>query len=84
MTVEDPAGVPFTATLEDGFTYLGVEGGGVKTDVNNDGVTDAVDVQLVVNALLGMDKYTVNADVDGNGEVDAADVQLVVNGVLGL
>lgn len=48
-------------------------------DVNGDGQATAVDLQLVINAVLGRaSTVTVNADVDGGG-VTATDVQAVVN-----
>jgi hypothetical protein len=53
-------------------------------DVNGDNAVDAVDVQLVINGVLGLDIGTVNADINGDGQVDAVDVQLVINIVLGV
>ncbi len=51
-------------------------------DINLDGRVDAVDIQLVVNAILG---YVIpyDADVDGGGGVSATDLQSVINKVLG-
>lgn len=51
-------------------------------DVNLDGRVDAVDIQLVVNAILGYD-IPYDADVDGGGGVTATDLQSVINVVLG-
>jgi hypothetical protein len=45
---------------------------------------DAVDVQLVVNAALGLDIGGLNADVNGENGVNAVDVQLVINAALGI
>lgn len=50
-------------------------------DVNGSGEINIVDVQLVVNALLGM-PIVHNADVDSSGKVDATDLQLVILAVL--
>ncbi len=48
-------------------------------DLNGDGQVNAVDLQLVINAVLGRPSTaTVDADVDGRG-VSATDVQAVVN-----
>ncbi len=48
-------------------------------DVNGDGQVNSVDLQLVINAVLGRTSaVTVDADVDGRG-VTATDVQAVVN-----
>jgi len=52
-------------------------------DVNSSGSLDAVDIQLVINAALGL---SVDYDCDLNGDdwVNAIDVQLVINAALGL
>ncbi|MCP4640709.1 MAG: hypothetical protein GY851_09765, partial [bacterium] len=50
-------------------------------DVNNDGVVNSLDVQLVVNAALGQ-TAAYDCDIDGNGDVDALDVQYVLNAEL--
>jgi hypothetical protein len=53
----------------------------IHVDVNKDDVVNAVDVQLVVNAVLGMEvPEGIEPDVDGDGDYDAVDVQLVING----
>ena len=51
-------------------------------DVNGDGVVDAIDVQLVINGVLGT-QFVPTADVNRDGVKNAIDIQLVVNGVLG-
>jgi hypothetical protein len=53
-------------------------------DVNRDGHVDALDIQLVVNSVLGIDIAPYDADVNGDGPRDAIDVQMVVNAVLGV
>ncbi len=53
-------------------------------DLDGDGAVSAVDVQLVINAALGIDVGAVDADVSGDGTVDAVDVQLVINAALGI
>ena len=50
------------------------------SDVNVDGVVDAVDVQIVVNAVLGAE-VAYDCDVDGGG-LSATDVQTVINVLL--
>jgi len=52
-------------------------------DVNNSGAVDAVDVQLVINAVLGLDVEW-NCEVNDDDLLNARDVQLVINAVLGL
>ncbi len=65
------------------------EGAGAESlaagDVNGDGKTDAIDIQAVINAVLGIDaSLTKSADVNGDAELNATDVQLVINRALGL
>jgi len=54
----------------------------LKVDTNNDGKVNSVDVQLVVQGLLGTGSPTVDADVNGDGNEDAADIQETVNYIL--
>jgi len=51
-------------------------------DLNSDGSVNAVDVQLVIDQVLGTLACT-NGDLDGDGRCDVADVQRIVNAVLG-
>jgi len=54
-------------------------------DIDMDGDVDAVDVQLVINAALGLDiDENFEPDVNGSGNVNAVDVQLVINAALGV
>jgi len=55
---------------------------GTLGDVNADGVVDATDIQLVINAALGKGAG-MPVNVNGVGGVDAIDVQLVINAALG-
>jgi hypothetical protein len=53
-------------------------------DINRDGVVDAIDVQLAINAALGLPiDPAFNADVSGDGMVNSVDIQLVINAALG-
>lgn len=52
-------------------------------DVDGNGAVNAVDIQLVINAALGLPS-TAPTDLNGDAATDAADVQLVINGALGL
>ncbi len=56
----------------------------VPGDANFDGVVEAVDVQLVVNAALGIDIGDYDADTNNDHVIDAIDVQLVINATLGI
>jgi len=72
----DAVGIDGTVTIADAAD---------PADVNSDDDVNAVDVQLVINAVLGLDidPYG-DGDVDGDGRTDAVDVQLVINAVLGV
>jgi hypothetical protein len=63
---------------------LSEQGAGDPTDINGDISIDAVDVQLVINAVLGLDIGALDADVNADASTDAIDVQLVINAVLGV
>lgn len=57
----------------------------IPGDINGDGIVNAVDVQLVINAALGIPLAPGHdADIDGDGKINAVDVQLVINAALGL
>ena len=77
-----------TAAISYAYDALGnrlsLSGSGafIPEDINRDGKVDAVDVQLVINAALGLNIGGLNADVNSNGRVDAVDVQLVINKAL--
>ncbi|MBI4559900.1 MAG: hypothetical protein HY706_20105, partial [Candidatus Hydrogenedentes bacterium] len=52
-------------------------------DINWDAAVDAVDVQVVINAALGL-PVEGNANVNRDSGVDALDIQMVINSALGL
>ncbi len=52
-------------------------------DANQSGRVDAIDVQLVINGILGRGEKA-GLDFTGDGVVDATDLQLVINAVLGI
>ncbi|MBQ0115691.1 MAG: leucine-rich repeat protein, partial [Bacteroidales bacterium] len=58
-----------------------------KGDVNADGKIDVVDLNIVINIILGSDqasKYNGRADVTGDSKVDIVDVNAVINLILGV
>ena len=69
-----------TITLRGVGTYLDR---GVPGDTNSDTLLNAIDVQLVINAALGLFNYA-PTDLNSDGKVNAVDVQLIINAVLGL
>ena len=76
ISCEGATGSPIDITIQQD----GAEG--PATDLNGDNTIDAVDVQLIVNAALGLEGL--GGDVNGDSAVDAVDVQLVINAALGL
>lgn len=67
-------------TLKGVGTYLDR---GVAGDANSDMLLNAVDVQLVINAALGIVNYA-HTDLNNDGKHNAVDVQLIINAVLSL
>jgi hypothetical protein len=55
----------------------------LKADPNDDGITNASDIQIVINEALGLDTGF-DGDINGDGGLSAIDVQLVINAVLGI
>ncbi|MBI4556939.1 MAG: hypothetical protein HY706_05090 [Candidatus Hydrogenedentes bacterium] len=68
----------------DTVTILVREPTGIDADIDADGAVNAVDVQLVINAALGINIGGLDADVNLDSNVDAVDVQLVINAALGI
>jgi Zn-dependent metalloprotease len=82
IAIETPTG---TGIYQSGFFYVNSIDEIPLADVNLDGNINATDVQLVVEAVLGLNKAVakdIKADTNGDGEVNAADVQTVVNEAL--
>ena len=73
-----------TGFLPNGFIFVGDPSDIINADLNRDGKVDAVDIQLVVSAVLKMSgqKADVNPDANRDGSINASDVQVVVNRAL--
>jgi Zn-dependent metalloprotease len=81
VTVVTAAG---PTTARESFIYESSATSILKADVNGDGVVDAVDVQIVVNAILEVSKSSnSSADVNLDGTVNAADLQVVISAAVG-
>ena len=68
------------------YTYphpLTLEDIPLKGDVNSDKAVNILDVQALVNHILGIQDYCSSADVNSDVSVDVLDVQEVVNIILG-
>jgi glucose/arabinose dehydrogenase len=84
--------VDLTIGPDGNLYYLARGGGGVvyrvsfsassRCDVNFDGATNVVDVQRVVNVILGAPAAG-NEDLNRDGSVTVVDLQMLVNTVLG-
>lgn len=83
VRVEAPGYIPWEGgpTLVGGNAASRVDVALSTGDVNRDGSVNALDLQLSINAVLGIAEVD-DADVDGGG-VSATDIQHVINRVLG-
>lgn len=70
-------GSPYGEDTDLFFTRFGT----VVGDVDGNGAADSVDIQMVVNYVLGASGAGL-CDVSKDGQVDAVDIQAVVNAVL--
>ena len=50
----------------------------ITGDVDNDGVVDVADINLLINIMLHHSEATANSDVNNDGEIDVADINMVV------
>jgi hypothetical protein len=55
----------------------------VPGDLDGNGIVDSIDLQLIVNAILGVTEFDLSRDIDCDSAVNAVDVQLAVTAVLG-
>ena len=53
-------------------------------DINGDNAVNAVDIQLVINEVLGTGSSGNAADTNSDGSINSVDIQLVINAVLGI
>ncbi len=72
-----------TGTYPQGFNFVDSGEPISKADVNRDGLVNALDVQLVINAILAAEKSAGDTDVNRDGATNSADIQFVVNTVIG-
>jgi hypothetical protein len=57
---------------------------GAVCDINNDKATNVLDLQLMVNIILGQSPSSGSYDMNKDGRVDVLDLQVLTNVVLGL
>ncbi len=53
-------------------------------DLNADGVINAVDLQVLINVILGTQTLPGKGDLNADGRVDVLDLQILANVILGL
>ena len=77
----EASAVPYETNLADNILY----GDGVKVkimgDINGDGIVDALDIALVVNAFgskPGQPRWNPNADLNQDGKVDGKDIATTI------
>ncbi len=56
----------------------------IRGDVNGDASVNIVDIQLLVNKILGIAVGSVDGDLNRDGNTNVQDLQLLVNVILGL
>jgi hypothetical protein len=61
-----------------------IGGSGITCDLNGDGGTNAIDLQRMVNVILGIASSTSSYDLNIDGKIDVLDLQILNNVVLGL
>lgn len=87
VTVSSDGAFVYTTAIDDNAVAVFATGktpAGPIGDVNGEGFVNAVDVQLAINAALGIAiDEAFDADVNNDGETNAVDVQLVINAALG-
>lgn len=56
-----------------------------KCDANSDGVTNVLDLQIMINAIMGIQTIPAGkGDLNGDGRVDVLDLQILGNVILGI
>jgi hypothetical protein len=81
-TLSQVVGSDFEAVDDTGFMVNANTGQAAFCDLNADGVVNALDVQIAVNATIGA-TACVFGDLNGNGTCDVGDLQRIINAALG-
>lgn len=81
---EDAVGNIYLCSIGEGLVYRFEFGADTvpQGDVNQNGVVDIIDLQLVVNAVLFFDIGDLDADVNGDGDVNIKDINFTVKIIL--
>jgi hypothetical protein len=54
-----------------------------KCDINSDSLVNVLDLQVVINAILGTQLLTGKGDLNSDGRIDVLDLQILGNVILG-
>ncbi len=79
---ESPASLPSGNGVASGTAVLRFHISLRPGDLNNDAFVDALDLQLLVDVLLGIETdpvFVARSDIDSNGRADGDDIQAFVN-----
>jgi hypothetical protein len=66
-----------------GETFTVIQGGTI-CDINVDGNSNVLDIQLLINTILGLGGSLEDCDINGDGNVNVLDLQTLCNVVLGI
>jgi hypothetical protein len=81
-TLRNVVGSDFEAVDDSVFMISANSGQAAFCDLNTDGAVNSQDVQIAVNATIGL-AACVFGDLNGNGACDVADLQRVIDAALG-
>ena len=80
VTALNTAGLESAYSNEVSATITGTTS---KCDMNSDGAVNVLDMQMLVNAILGVQGAAAN-DINGDSRIDVLDLQILTNVILGL
>jgi len=55
-----------------------------KCDINSDSLVNVLDLQVLINAILGTQPLTGKGDLNSDGRIDVLDLQILGNVILGI
>jgi hypothetical protein len=76
-----------TAGLESGFSnevWTTLSSGTSPCDANGDQSVNVLDLQVMINVILGVNSGTPSQDLNRDGRIDVLDLQILANVVLGV
>jgi hypothetical protein len=81
----NPTGAPRTGIISiAGQTVTITQQGSSSCDLNSDGIANVLDIQVLINLILGTTPDPGTSDFNRDGKVDVLDLQLLSNVVLGV